>query len=159
MPFSKLLLLGAIAGYTIFLGLPFARLRKVSEGLRIGAGAASAAVPLFLLVDITKQMTGPMEDAAKNLGQSGVGNLALLGVVAIAGLVVSFLGLVYLPSLLSHQPKVTNSSDPAVTQLVEDPLRLATLISIGIGLHNFAEGLAIGQAAVGGAISLAWRSS
>lgn len=156
MPFSKLLLLGAIAGYTIFLGLPFARLRKVSEGLRIGAGAASTGVLLFLLVDVTKQMTGPIEDAAKNLGQSGVGDLALLGVVAVAGLVVSFLGLVYLPSLFPHQPKVTDSSDPAVTPLTQEPLRLAMLIAIGIGLHNFAEGLAIGQAAAGGSVSLAW---
>lgn len=30
------------------------------------------------------------------------------------------------------------------------------LIAIGIGLHNFAEGLAIGQAAAGGSVSLAW---
>lgn len=38
MSLSQLLLLGAIAGYTIFLGLPVARLRKVSESWRVGAG-------------------------------------------------------------------------------------------------------------------------
>jgi ZIP family zinc transporter len=33
--------------------------------------------------------------------------------------------------------------------------RLALLIAVGIGLHNFAEGLAIGQSAAGGEIALA----
>jgi ZIP family zinc transporter len=34
--------------------------------------------------------------------------------------------------------------------------RLAVLIAIGIGLHNFAEGLAIGNSAASGELSLAW---
>src|SRR5674536_226837 len=33
--------------------------------------------------------------------------------------------------------------------------RLALLIAVGIGLHNFAEGLAIGQSAASGEIALA----
>jgi ZIP family zinc transporter len=33
--------------------------------------------------------------------------------------------------------------------------RLSLLIAVGIGLHNFAEGLAIGQAAASGAVGLA----
>ena len=33
--------------------------------------------------------------------------------------------------------------------------QLALLIAVGIGLHNFAEGLAIGQSAAGGEIALA----
>ncbi len=35
------------------------------------------------------------------------------------------------------------------------PRRLALLIAVGIGAHNFAEGLAIGQSAAGGEIALA----
>ena len=44
---------------------------------------------------------------------------------------------------------------PGVLRLREAPSRLAFLIAVGIGLHNFAEGLAIGQSAASGATQLA----
>ena len=39
-------------------------------------------------------------------------------------------------------------------QTVTSPLEVATVIAVGIGLHNFAEGLAIGQSFAGGAVGL-----
>jgi len=155
MSLSQLFLLGAIAGYTIFLGLPVARLRRVSERWSIGAGAASAGILLFLVVDITKHMTEPIEEAAKNLAQHGAGDLALLSVAALAGMAVGFLGLVYLSSYMARRSKTSSKPDGAAVAMLDDPLRLALTIAIGIGLHNFAEGLAIGQAAATGAVSLA----
>ncbi len=156
MSLPQLFLLGAIAGYTIFLGLPVARLRKVSERWSVGAGAASAGILLYLVVDVTKHMTEPIEVAAKNLGQNGAGDLALLSLVALSGLAVGFLGLVYLSLFMSRRSKAPDdwgSASPAVAS--DNPLRLAMMIAIGIGLHNFAEGLAIGQAAATGVVSLA----
>ena len=44
---------------------------------------------------------------------------------------------------------------PGLLRLGEAPSRLAFLIAVGIGLHNFSEGLAIGQSAASGQISLA----
>lgn len=155
MPLSQLLLLGAIAGYTIFLGLPVARLRHVSERWRIGAGAASAGILLFLVVDITKHMTEPIEEAAKNLAQHGASDLALLSVAALAGIAVGFLGLVYLSSFMARRSNTSSNPSGVPIAILDDPLRLALTIAIGIGLHNFAEGLAIGQAAATGAVSLA----
>jgi len=155
MSLSQLLLLGAIAGYTIFLGLPVARLKKVSEKLSIGAGAASAGILLFLVVDITQHMTEPIEEAAKSLGQHGTGDLLTLSVVALAGLASGFLGLVYLSSFMARHSTVYGDSGDAAPVGFDNPLRLAMMIAIGIGLHNFAEGLAIGQAAATGAVSLA----
>lgn len=154
MSFPQLILLGAIAGYTIFLGLPFARLKNVSDAWRIAAGVLSAGVLLFLLIDVTKQMLEPIESAAQNVGQ-GPGELLILSSVALGGLVISYFGLVFVPQWFT--PESTSSSGSLLTKSAEGkPLRLAMLIAIGIGLHNFAEGLAIGQSAAGGAISLAW---
>ncbi|MSQ33136.1 MAG: zinc permease [Dehalococcoidia bacterium] len=154
MPLSQLLLLGALAGYTIFLGLPVARMRRVSEVWRIGTAAASAGILLFLLVDVTKHLTEPIEDAAKSVGRDGVGTLALLGAVALLGLAVGFLTLVFLPSVF-QRGKASPGPGAMAAAAWESPIRLSVLIAVGIGFHNFAEGLAIGQEAAAGAISLA----
>jgi ZIP family zinc transporter len=153
MSWSQLVLLGAIAGYTIFLGLPFARLKKVSANWRIAAGALSAGVLLFLLIDVTKQMLEPIESAAQDAGKGGW-DLLVLCLVALAGLIVSYFGLVFVPQWFT--PESNSGRGQGKERADTKPLRLALLIAIGVGLHNFAEGLAIGQSAAGGAISLAW---
>ncbi len=156
MSFPQLIVLGAIAGYTIFLGLPFARLRNLSDTWRIAAGASSAGVLLFLLIDVAKQMLEPIESAAKDFSQ-GAGNLVLLSVLALLGLGISYLGLVFLPQWFSQKKaRLSVGAEAIVNQSQNKPFQISMLIAIGIGLHNFAEGLAIGQAAISGTIGLAW---
>ena len=41
------------------------------------------------------------------------------------------------------------------SELFSSPHHLATMIAVGIGLHNFSEGLAIGQSYASGAVALA----
>ena len=153
MSWPQLILLGAIAGYTIFLGLPFARIKNVSDSWRVAAGAISAGVLLFLLIDVTQQMLEPIEIAAQNL-KLGSADLIILGVIALAGLTVSYFGLVLVPQWFT--PEASRPKGFAGKSASASPFSLALLIAIGVGLHNFAEGLAIGQSAASGAVSLAW---
>ena len=52
-------------------------------------------------------------------------------------------------------PRSTSSSTAAWIDSLSPGEQLALLIAIGIGVHNFGEGLAIGQAAAASQISLA----
>jgi ZIP family zinc transporter len=69
-----------------------------------------------------------------------VANLAMVG--------AGEMGAAVLPATAAAPAAVATSSDLA-------PRTLALIIAIGIGLHNFSEGLAIGQSAASGALALA----
>jgi len=52
MPATKIALLGAIAGFTIFLGLPAGRLRNPAPRLRALLNAGAVGILVFLLWDV-----------------------------------------------------------------------------------------------------------
>ena len=52
MSFSQTVVLGALAGFTIYLGLPVARLRLVISRTRVGLVMFSVGILVFLLVDV-----------------------------------------------------------------------------------------------------------
>ena len=56
------ILLGAIAGLTIYLGLPVGRLRTQRLGSKAFLNAASAGILVFLLFDILAHATEPVEE-------------------------------------------------------------------------------------------------
>lgn len=149
MSFPATVLLGAIAGLTIYLGLPVARLKNPSAAWQGFLNALATGVLVFLLWDILSQANEPVEaalEAAKN-GQAG--NFILLLALIIIGLGLGLLGLVYFEThyirRAANEARLNEAS----------PVQLSLMIAIGIGLHNFSEGLAIGQASNTGAISLA----
>ena len=55
--------LGAVAGFTIFLGLPLGRLRGGSLGLKTFLSGLSAGILVFLLFDVLAHATEPLEEA------------------------------------------------------------------------------------------------
>src|SRR2546426_345789 len=57
MTFARTVVLGAIAGSTIFLGLPIGRLRNPRPRLKALLNAVSAGILVFLLFDILKEAT------------------------------------------------------------------------------------------------------
>ncbi|MGZ4128754.1 MAG: ZIP family metal transporter, partial [Actinomycetota bacterium] len=55
--------LGAIAGFTIFLGLPAGRMRSNNIRLKTFLTGISAGILVFLLFDILENATGVLETA------------------------------------------------------------------------------------------------
>ncbi|MDA8201169.1 MAG: ZIP family metal transporter [Chloroflexi bacterium] len=156
MSFAQTVVLGAIAGFTIFIGLPFGRLQRGGRGLRIFLGGLSGGILVFLLFDILSHATEPLEAA---LTDRNPGQLGALGVAYVVGFGVGLLSLFYAPRWRRRAAGIgpgamaVAEADPAL--LRSDTLALGMTIAAGIGLHNFSEGLAIGQSAASGAISLA----
>ena len=167
----SIVLLGAIAGFTIFLGLPFGRLRNPSLGLRVFLNGTAIGILLFLVWDVLVHAVEPVETALTEatIDQSGTwGRFAELAGTVVIGVVIGLMSLVYYDRWMAGRrtrtPAIrfgpgaassggTHRQPPAVS--LDDGRRLALMIAVGIGLHNFSEGLAIGQSAASGEISLA----
>ncbi|MHB8585178.1 MAG: ZIP family metal transporter [Thermoplasmatota archaeon] len=140
--------LGFFAGFTIFLGLPVARMRSPSLLLRGFLNAIALGILLFLFVDVVQNAwwndVEPSFLQAHHAGGS-YGSAVLFLVVFVLGFGGSLLGL----AAFEHRMM---RSRPATTP---DPQAISIMIATGIGLHNFGEGLAIGASAASGAIALA----
>jgi ZIP family zinc transporter len=164
---AGIILLGVIAGGTIFLGLPIGRMKRPAPQLRQFLNALAIGILVFLIWDVLAHAYDPI---AASLGRlhNGTGSLAVVlgySLLFFGGLGVGLLGLTYYDRFLTRRkprpsgPGAMAMEEPLATSAASDSLspaeRLGLLIAIGIGLHNFAEGLAIGQSAAQGAISLA----
>jgi ZIP family zinc transporter len=206
---ARIALLGAIAGFTIFLGLPIGRVKNPAPKVRALLNAGATGVLLFLLWDVLAHGWEPVDAA---LGAHRYASAAGNGLVLALGVGTGLLGLVYFDRWVARRgarpvtrpapgpsgtgPSGTgpSSAGPSSAPLLDDPSpttitgpggtaatrtatlaappmtaataepasrwrtaagQLALLIAVGIGLHNFAEGLAIGNSAASGEIALA----
>ncbi len=161
MSSGKIAILGAIAGFTIFIGLPVGRLQRLAPRLRVLLNAIAIGILIFLLWDVLSKGMEPLE-AALTAATDGGGTWARftwLAIVFTVCLGVGLLSLVYYEgsTLKKATPSLEAASIDAIPADVgiTEARRLALFIAIGIGLHNFSEGLAIGQSAAKGEISLA----
>src|SRR2546423_1213410 len=150
--------LGAVAGRPICLGLPVARVRWAGKRTRTFLVGAFAGVLIFLLVDILNQAGEPVGAAAT---ARDWGHLAGYGSIYVTGFAAGLLSLVEL-SAWQKRRLPRSSIGPgamAVAERIATPqteaLRTGMSIATAIGLHNFSEGLAIGQSASKGAMGLA----
>jgi ZIP family zinc transporter len=205
VPTGTIILLGAFAGLTIFLGLPLAFLKKIPPSLKIFLCMLATGILIFLLYDVIQKASEPINAAIEQVRtlHTGTGILYLDIFLLVFGVGIGSVGLVYfnsfvfgrrrkqkilseetIPAALPPQELTplangthefsTSSTAPAAptaptavltmpaTSTVAAPQKgelaphtLALLIATGIGLHNFSEGLAIGQSAAVGAIQLA----
>src|SRR5437773_1241985 len=87
--------MGAIAGFTIFLGLPVARMRGISARAQGFLNAIATGVLIFLLVEILGHANESVEGALLAIPRSGPANLAGLALVYLIGLSGGLLGLTW----------------------------------------------------------------
>lgn len=171
MSFSETVLLGALAGFTIFLGLPIGRMRLLSTRSRICLAMFSVGVLAFIFVDVMEHAFSIVEGSveAYKEDEGSLGRAVLLAASLGIAFAIGSAGLATLERRLRGRPSLPPMRGAAVDTLpVEkleraDPrdevrsraLRTGLTIAVAIGLHNFAEGLAIGVAAGSGAVALA----
>jgi zinc transporter, ZIP family len=164
---TQILVLGAIAGLTIFLGLPAGRLHRLPITVSALLSAVATGILLFLLWDVLSAGIEPVEAAlnAAALDHNGTwARFAGLAAIFVVGFTVGLMSLVYFDQVISKRRRRDGFLSVGAASMAEYEVRPGTLspaqslslmIALGIGLHNFSEGLAIGQSAASGEISLA----
>jgi len=185
MDYYQLLLLGAIAGFTIFLGLPLAIFQNISARKKGFLNAFAIGILIFLIIDVFSHAWEPTEESASDAfnGKSLLGTAAINLLAMFGGIGIGLLGLTFYES--KFMKRKTNLSLQGITGAQKGSIykdfsqnkkqqqqqqqqqqksmllqqnsayKIAMMIAIGIGTHNFSEGLAIGQSYVTGAIPLA----
>ncbi len=158
---AQIVLLGGIAGSTIFLGLPLGRLKNPSSAVRASLTALATGILIFLLIDVAENGFEPVGQATTEHHWSELVGYFLL---FAGGLAAGLMSLVYYERWMGRERQKTMLG-PGAASAAEFEANwvaglspgkwLALLIATGIGLHNFSEGLAIGQAGATGEIALA----
>jgi zinc transporter, ZIP family len=165
------LILGFIAGVTILLGLPLGRLRaprhsRTTPGLRVFLNALAIGILIFIMWDLLTHAWETIDATLGKVhdGEGSIGPVIGFGALLFAGLGVGLLTLAGYERWLAGEGQVPLLGPGAMaadelTFRKANPMtparRLALLIAVGIGLHNFGEGLAIGGSAAQGKIALA----
>jgi ZIP family zinc transporter len=174
MSFGETVALGAIAGFTIYLGLPIGRLPHMSARVRVGLSMFSAGILAFIFMDVASHAMDIVETHLMSFKDDKSSFWPVLGLFAVMSVafVVGVGGIATFQRRLtgtgSTLPPVAGGESAAVLseperaeqrRIVSDverrALRTGMTIAAAIGLHNFAEGLAIGVSAQAGEVGLA----
>ncbi len=174
MSFAETAALGAIAGFTIFIGLPIGRLRRVDDRLRVALAMLSVGILAFIFMDVTshgQEIVSARLDAFKNHNGNFAGVLGMFALLA-AGFTLGTAGISAVERRLRpekpNRPPLAGGDSATVLSTSEvagydaqaasarrQALQTGMTIAVAIGLHNFAEGLAIGVSAKAGEVALA----
>jgi ZIP family zinc transporter len=170
MSLGQTVLLGAIAGSTIFLSLPFGRAQLTDNRVRVALAMFSVGVLAFLFVDVLEHGFAIVE---KPVEEKHVGEAIPLVLLLAGGFLAGIAGPSWLERRLrpsgTTRPPLAGGDAVAATMAPGSlaglsaeaaaararALNTGLVIAAAIGLHNFAEGLAIGVSAQSGEIGLA----
>jgi ZIP family zinc transporter len=171
LSFAQTIVLGALAGFTIFLGLPVGRLQLLGSKARVALAMFAVGVLAFIFVDVMSNGLTIVDNALqayKNDRQSLSYVVWLVFLLAV-GFAAGSAGLAVVERRMRPaKPPIAGGADTVAISASEPEalvreldaarrraLRVGLTIAAAIGVHNFAEGLAIGVSARAGAISLA----
>ncbi|HWX52549.1 MAG TPA: hypothetical protein VNY34_04610 [Solirubrobacteraceae bacterium] len=174
MSFAETIGLGAIAGLTIFVGLPLGRIKGVDDRMRVCLAMFSVGILAFIFMDVTKHGEEILETAVSQYkdNTASLGHVFGLFALLSVGFTLGTAGISAaerrLRSRRAAPPALAGGDAVAVLRTEEvvraeaaaeegrrRALQTGMVIATAIGLHNFAEGLAIGVSAKAGAIGLA----
>jgi ZIP family zinc transporter len=172
--FGQTVALGALAGFTIYIGLPIGRLQLLGSRARVALAMFAVGVLAFILVDVISNALTILNTTLQGVKHhnGSVPYLIWLVVLLAGGFAAGSAGLAMIEQRLrplgARTPPIAGGADatavaPSETQALaleldiarRRALRTGLTIAAAIGVHNFAEGLAIGVSARAGAISLA----
>ena len=103
---TQILVLGAIAGLTIFLGLPAGRLRNLSVGTSTFLSAVATGILLFLLWDVLSAGVEPVESAltAATVDHDGTWvRFAGLAALFVGCFAIGLMSLVYFDQVIARR--------------------------------------------------------
>jgi ZIP family zinc transporter len=166
--FAETVLLGALAGFTIYLGLPFGRVERIDDRMRVALAMFAVGILAFIFMDVTssgEQIVATALQAFKH-HHASLGHVVALFAVLAAGFTAGAAGVSAAERSVRRRsaarPLIGGGATDGIALPASDALEarrraLTTGMTIAgaIGLHNFAEGLAIGVSARAGAIGLA----
>jgi ZIP family zinc transporter len=162
--------LGALAGFTIFLGLPAGRIQLLGRTSRVALAMFSMGVLAFIFLDVLSSAVNILHTGLHEFEHHQRSLFYVVWLVLLLGLgfTAGSAGLAWVEQRMrplgAHQPPIAGGATTAAeadTLAYElaltrrRALRMGLTIAAAIGVHNFAEGLAIGVSARAGAISLA----
>ena len=172
--------LGAVAGFTIYLGLPVAAMRQISASMKGFLNAITIGVLIFILIEVLPEAKQLTEDTMVN---NGLGSGYIFVIALVGGMALGIFGLV---AYELQFIRIRNRKNPAQGSVArkspdipmggsdvkgsatltvqrektefdfEEAKKIALTIAIGIGVHNFSEGLAIGQSYVANVVALSY---
>src|SRR5258708_6026442 len=140
MTFFATVVLGAIAGFTIYLGLPVARLNKPAPSWQAFLNALAIGILLFLLWDVLSKASDPIHAALADAQKGNGGNFILLLGLFAGGFGGGSLGLIYFERYFIRRVAQKTRTGHAT------PRQFALIIATGIGFHNFFQSVCIGPA-------------
>ena len=103
---TQILVLGAIAGLTIFIGLPVGRVGRLPIAGSTFLAATATGILLFLLGDVLAAGVEPVENALTAAAvdhTGGWGRFAWLAALLGGGFVVGLMSLVYFDELIARR--------------------------------------------------------